>query len=223
MLDDQINTHPAGTAVFETNELLRQIVLSVPMESFVSLLRVSKTWNSVAHNIGYFIKPGQIFRGFLSVYPEHVRLDFNPVLYMYDGCPKGTSWDRHPWRLWRVSFGVHCKYNSPVLDRFGHQFLTSPPVTKISLGLGGGDAHAMLRVHDGIRLRDLAEAFRKLGAAADVECSPERCCQAHILDIQFYCTRGRFGDHVQRREQRMRMELEGWEKTYGQAAKNRGT
>jgi len=136
-LSHQNDRRSAMSTVFGINELLTQILSDVPMEHFVNLLRVSKTWNSVALKIGYYIEPTYVCtETYLPwifqkppVYPDNVHIDINPIVQCGN---RYEAWNYELHR-WDMNFRVDGKFFSSVLCRFGHQFLTNPPITHISI------------------------------------------------------------------------------------------
>ena len=182
------------------------------MKHFASLLRVSKTWNSVVKDIGYHVKPIKVFddyRQSLSLYPDNVCIDFNPIVDCthgpYKSIPHAGGWAMH----FRLKHGLY----SPVLVTSGDQFLTNPPVTQITLSYGGGQAVAMLRVSDGIRLRDVTEAGFKLGETIQNYQSHWHCRKNNFLIARIFCARSGSLKDILAREERLRKEDPHWKLT----------
>jgi hypothetical protein len=80
-------------SVFETNELLHQILSDVPAEYRHRLRRVSKSWNSVLLKIGWHINPTALYSESLAefspIYVTEKGIHINPVL---SDAPIKLSW-----------------------------------------------------------------------------------------------------------------------------------
>lgn len=159
--DQDNNTIPARTAVFSTNELLYEILSKVPLNHFASLRRVSKTWNSVVDQIGYCVEPARLHAGPFPEYPETIPITFNPFFGRLRQKPTRPS---------REDYAAHYKvdylfptHNLRGLEPLGDQFLTNPPITHLKLTAYPAPA-SLLKVQDGIRLRDLTEALDAVSA-----------------------------------------------------------
>jgi hypothetical protein len=176
MPNDEDNTIPARTAAFATNEILHLILSNVPVKHYVSVRRVSRTWNTVVTKIGYYITPINIqisATNWPYQYPEYAAttpIAFNPI-FGRGRPPKPTRPSREHYG---ARFQVDCLLYTRTLRKLGDQFLTNPPITHLALtafpSVPGG-ASSMMTVRDGIRLRDLADAldvFRKLNRGGDV-------------------------------------------------------
>lgn len=207
----------AVSKVLETNELLTQILSDVPVENLVNLLRVSKTWNSITLKIGYYIRPTRVCAWSLHrtiasnspMYPDSVSIDINPIV----NCGhQAETWNSKP-LCWVMRFRVDSKFNSSTLVRFGHQFLTNPPITQVSLS--HGCPLTTLTVDDGIRLRDLAEAIHKLRPNFTVDIPREHSYWDSIFTAEIICTRSGSLKSVLQRQNRMRKEFSGWGDTVG--------
>jgi hypothetical protein len=216
-LDGQTDVNSARTAVFATNELLCLILSKIP--NVANLVRVSKTWNLVVRrDIGYYMQP-TIARAIPSattpVYPRSIcrRIDFHPIVHCWSD-RKGNVWNNR-FREWTMVFRVDNYYPS-VLHRFGDQYLTSPPITHLSISASQGHHGpvATIVVKDGIRLRDVAEVLDEL-----CQCLPAKCQfvpkgETGYLDFCFtariFCARARSGLEIREREDRMRREVHGW-------------
>lgn len=215
-LDKQIDMHPARTAVFGTNELLYLILSKVP--NTANLIRVSKTWNSIVRNdIGYCIQPANARANdsmCTPVYSESTSnpIDFNPIANcISDGKRHLYDNELHEWTM-LFRFDNRCP---SVLHRFGDQYLTSPPVTHLSvMGVRGNhNAVATIRAKDGIRLRDVAEALDKLYRSVRVEChfmydKPSRFRQ-FVFSARLVCARARVHEITERSIWMLR-EVPGW-------------
>lgn len=154
--DQDNNTAPARTAVFNTNELLYEILSKVPLNHFASLRRVSKTWNSVVDQVGYFVEPVRFRTDSFPEYSETISFTFNPVFGRLPQKPTRPS---------REHYAAHYQvdhlfptHNLRRLGPLGDQFLTNPPITHLKLTAYPA-ASSLLKVQDGNRLRDLAEAL----------------------------------------------------------------
>lgn len=204
-LDEQIDMHPARIAAFATNELLHLVISHVPRgQRFTTLLRVSKTWNSVIRKTGYYTQPANLSHNSAMSMPVYLKgsIDFHPILWC------SSSWRTDKWnnkqREWTMHFRVDNYYPS-VLHRFGHQYLTRPPITHLSLtvdAVGHRGALASLRVKDGIRLRDVAEVLDKLRQSMPAECQyapeSETRFQDYMFTAHIFCARA--GSQVEIRE-----------------------
>ena len=220
-LDDQTNKHPACTAVFETNELLCLILSQVPKGPLTTPLRVSKTWNSVVHKIGYCVQPSNA-RPDLLVYLESLcgHIDFHPIINCWTS--QNATKFNNKMRLWTMGFRVDNYYPS-VLHRFGYQYLTSPPITHLSLKVItdiGRPNHmlASLKVKDGIRLRDVAEVLDKLHQSTPLEYLHWRERSGGLQDFVFaaviLCARAGSEREIYEREERMYREVRGWRNSW---------
>lgn len=194
------NTIPARTAAFATNEILHMILSNVPINHYASIRRVSKTWNKVVTKIGYHVNPDRVHTsdvrtGVTYSYPEYAAADpiiFNPIFTLLKRSRNQTR--SYPSEHYNVCFSVDCAFQSPTFRQLAQQFLTSPPITQVALTVlpvehgSGSDRHvSTLRVRDGIRFRDLAEALRQLNLDAGTVRLREKC-KGHLVRVHFVCT-----------------------------------
>jgi hypothetical protein len=215
-LEGQTDMHPARTAVFATNELLYLILSKVP--NVANLIQVSKTWNSVVRkDIGYYMKP-VIDRAIPSattpVYPKSIRqcIDFHPIIHCWSK-EKGDIWNNR-FRERTMVFKLDNYYPS-ILNRFGKQYLTNPPITHLSIedSQGHHGPAATIVVKDGIRLRDVAEVLDDLCQCLPVKCQFVPESETGYLDFCFtsriFCARATFGLEIREIEDRMRRKVRG--------------
>jgi hypothetical protein len=157
-------TYPAAmTAIFETNELLHNILLHLPVKFRARTRRVSQVWRYVVSKIGYTIDPGfkdsqaPRFYPFLF-YSAYTNIRINPIFTETGYNPGGN----------RVFVRISCRplYTSTLLHR--QEFITAPPITTISFGFDVNDRDATLRARDGIRVGDLVDIFDKMRTQASL-------------------------------------------------------
>lgn len=172
---DQDNIALARTEVFATTELVYEILSHIPVERLASARRVSKEWNTVVRKLGYYIDPVRVHTKSPNCpysYPEYsdtVTIICNPLFGRYKK-PKPAKPSREHYA---IHFQIDTLFVGAAMRKHGHQFLTNPPITQLALSVFPvvpGGANSMLKVRDGIRLRDLAEAldaFCKLNRGSD--------------------------------------------------------
>lgn len=171
----------AATAVLETNKLLHLILSEVPRVNRISLCRVSKTWKTAVHKIGYVFEPVAYSPLFsakhpsLPVYPSEAHnnargLKMNP--------------ETHGWE----TLFVNTTHQDPGIDAVGCmidedfqdlapyalEFLTRPPVTQAMIAKRSDEPGcwasredvAVQRVPGGIRVGDMVECLFRMKVAA---------------------------------------------------------
>lgn len=199
---DQIDKYSATTAVLETNELLHHILTFIPKSRHRCIRRVSKTWKSTLFLIGRHLDPESVTPDGLSqpAYPKYENISINPAIYRHRGSCMRT-----------MVFELECNFHSKLLYDFGHEFLTSPPVTQASIAIGLRAAVAMVRVRDGIRLWHLAEEFQKImaGVPAGKKCAAGEC-KGHQMCV-YIGHETRYRPHRLSKEERQKWgKLEKW-------------
>jgi hypothetical protein len=190
---DPTKTNSARTAAFLTNGILHLIISSVPEENYANLRRVSKTWCSVVLSIGYHVDPVDvsIHADQAPAYAETVPIAFHPTFVFHTYQRKALPASE----LRSFGFGLDCalKFHATILHKFGHQFLTSPPVTQTLLtgmAFKDGKECAVLRAPHGIRFRDLAEALPRLGDLDAGGACREEKCEGRRVSISLRCAKG---------------------------------
>lgn len=197
--DQDNNTTPARTAVFNTNELLYEILSKIPLKHFASLRLVSKTWYSVVDQIGYFIEPAHFHSDRFPEYPDTIPIAFNPVFGRLPHKPARSSREHYV-----AHYKVDLLFPTRGLRRLGDRFLTNPPITQLALTSYPAPS-SLLKVQDGIRLRDLAKAleafctlhrggdagmFRKLAFTfADFSLKDYEKCNGYVVSAHLVCVR----------------------------------
>lgn len=188
---DQDPMESACDRALAINEILHVILSCVPKENLANIRRVSKTWNSVGHSIGYHVDPileQTEHPGCPAWYADTIPIAFHPTLtppFKLQGIPS----------FWHYYFEISldCKFRAAIFTKLGDQFLTSPPVSQIQLcGVAwkDGGGHAVLHMPDGVLFRDVGEAVRRLGVVdAYGECSGKKC-EGHKLGIGIHCAKG---------------------------------
>ncbi|KAM0713252.1 hypothetical protein Q7P35_000704 [Cladosporium inversicolor] len=91
-------------------------------------------------------------------YPETIPIAFNPVFGRLPHKPARSSREHYV-----AHYQVDHLFPTHDLRRLGDQFLTNPPITHLALNAHPAAA-SLLKVQDGIRLRDLAEALDSVRA-----------------------------------------------------------
>lgn len=184
-----VPTSPAATESLETNELLSLILSHVRGDA---VRRVSKTWELVVsglvsrldhHRVDpYPCVQNQIFKHPGPHYPWHVKFRVNPVFehsfkrVLYEQRRRPQQHPQHPRFTRRTRpppsnvmlqfLGLKDVKNTLRLQDCREQFVTSPPVTELDLGLhkepmyrGSGDVLTRTVLQPGgIRIKHLLEA-----------------------------------------------------------------
>jgi hypothetical protein len=171
MFTHQDDAHAASTAVFETNELLKQILSTIPIRHFAGFRRVCKTWHSVIYDIKYCTVPERVYNDCefpLPAYSAPTHISFNPILPL-TLVKRGRHCNWGPYDKTHIDIDVDSNFNSPILLNAGHESFTSPPITQVALTsfptlMGKNTTLGLhLKVNDGIRLRDLTGAIHEMG------------------------------------------------------------
>jgi len=76
-----------------------------------------------------------------------------------------------------------------------------------------GDTHEALARNDGIRLRDMEEAFHKLRPCVTADVPREHRYQDYVFTASVVCSRSGSAKDVRERQDRMREEIFGWTST----------
>jgi hypothetical protein len=159
-------------SVFETNELLHQILSDIPAEYRYPSRRVSKSWNSVLLSIGCGLNPTALYSGSLAnfspIYVTAKGIRVNPILE--DARVPFFFWDKGRRLGWPQYITFAGDYRTPqgcvALSQHLDEFITWPPITMLSLVGNASDRHpeasVVLRVKGGIRVGNLLEVLRKL-------------------------------------------------------------
>jgi hypothetical protein len=170
----------ATTAVLDTNELLHMIIAEVPLKYRCSLRRVSKIWQAAVTKIGFTLepvshqqrRPDAPATGYIRTFRQPDRRDFLkyrvglPMLFSVAifvinpvSLPSNTS----PHNGRRDYYSGFIPSASEILG-VEQQFITNPPLTQVFMSTGGElpASAAILRVHGGIRLGDLAKYPKKM-------------------------------------------------------------
>jgi hypothetical protein len=154
--------------VFETNELLHQLLSDVPVECRHRLRRVSKAWNSVLLSIGCALKPTALYspseNNSCPVYVTNTTIRLNPTLT--DARVPSYLYTRDlPLEPKYITFADNDLTDRAMLFQKRNEFVTAPPITMMGLGADIRDwlgSVAILRVKGGIRVGDLLEFFDKI-------------------------------------------------------------
>lgn len=191
-------TSQVATRVFETNELLSLILSQVRGDA---VRRVSKTWNSVVsdlvcrlnhHRIDpYPCVQNQVLKHPGPHYPWHVKFRVNPIFehsfkrVLYEQRRRPQQPRQHPRFTRRARpapsnamlhfLGLKDVKNILKLQDRGEQFLTSPPVTELDLGLHIAPKYnpsanilaRTMRQPGGIKIKHLLEACIHLERSED--------------------------------------------------------
>jgi hypothetical protein len=204
----------ARTAVFNTNEILQQILSIPPIGQLPSLRLVCKTWNSVANDVKVQVSPVCVHTDSVhhyQEYPETVPIVFNPAVTFWDGLKiRGSSNS-----VYDMDSKVDCALRSPMPRDCRNQFLTSPAVTQVILtGFPTKDESTttLLEVRNGVRLKDLAKTIRKLGLDAGIV-HPREGCKGHCVSAHIICTRSG-SPGVSHRQRTLRMIMGEWKANY---------
>ena len=159
--DDQVKGSSAAMdAVMETNELLHLIIGEVPFKYRTSMRRVSRVWQAAVAKLGYTLLPVGYTRDDKPIYSSSKMLVTNKCNRLLT-C---RAWPSSPTDgLTTHTFHFSGITVSPELEC---EFLTDPPVTHAMLcswsEFSSMDVKSILRVREGIRIRDLKECFRKM-------------------------------------------------------------
>lgn len=145
-------------AVMQTNKLLHLIIGEVPVEHRTSIRRVAKAWQAAVVKIGHALQPvayNEQNQPLYSVSKTFAVNDSNPAITCYRN-------SRDEINGFQFNPG-HLSENPKIAERLC-EFLTDPPVThvKLSCYTKRREIQAILRVHGGIRIRDLVEIFGKM-------------------------------------------------------------
>ena len=177
--DDQVESSSAAMdAVMQTNELLHLILGEVPLKYRTSIRRVSKTWQAAVVKIGHTLQPVGYDPKGEPLYPSTCALASN--LATNDDHPmmiRNSDWNESDGRLGfhEFDFDQDRISDKPEFAEREYEFLTDPPVTQARLiDWARPWARAILRVPDGIRVRDLMECFRKM-CTGDHTSRTQRC------------------------------------------------
>lgn len=194
---------PATTAVLNINELLHLILAEVPCEYRVNLRRVSKAWSQALSKLGFVLEPVQI--AFQHMHPnwdgcipeyalgDYLHIDVNETVF-----------DKHPRKSRRSCIGnlpdrLYCSNEDsdgsvPLQTHSqANRFATNPPISTVALVTHAHnylryETLAILRIRDGIRVRDLKKHLAKLGRDW-----PGVYCTARFLErkgIDWTCLHG---------------------------------
>jgi hypothetical protein len=149
----------AMDAVMQTNELLHLIIAEVPLKYRTSIRRVSKTWQAAVAKIGYTLQPVAYDQHDHPVYSASKLLvtnKHNNLIFC------GSAHNPRTDPLTRLSFYVSGATN----EEGDHEFLTDPPVTHVKLSSGHipKTTTAILRVREGITIRDVKECFARMSS-----------------------------------------------------------
>jgi hypothetical protein len=164
----------ATTAVLDTNELLHMIIAEVPLMNRTSIRGVSKPWKTAVTKIGFTLEPVSHQqrrpdapatrhpdrRDFLE---HRVGLPMLSSVAIFVINPVFLPSNRPPHDGRRGYYAGFIPSASEILG-VEQQFITNPPLTQVFMSTGGGNGAyaAILRVHGGIRLGDLAEYPKKM-------------------------------------------------------------
>jgi hypothetical protein len=159
-------SHAARDAVFETNELLHHILLQFLVKFRARARRVSRIWHNAISKIGFAADPVSKYDPFLSAFEYSiysVHMDIRPH-------PLFDSNLIHPdiFQV-RLRMSMYCDPDGTALESRRQEFITDPPITKITLGYGSRLALAVLRVRHGIRIGDLVDTMHKMPLEEPVE------------------------------------------------------
>jgi len=165
----------ATTTALGIDELTLLILEKVPTEHLSKLRRVSKKWNQIISSVGYCVKPISLrsldeFTWVVNDGPHYaldVTIGINPAI---NNSTKASS----------LSYNIVValeSVNTPAeLLSKAQEFITSPPITTIMLGLADPTSPLLdvenhvatewLRDDTGIRLNDVLEGFEELRAEA---------------------------------------------------------
>jgi hypothetical protein len=151
-------SNAAMDAVMQTSELFHLIIGEVPVEHRTSIRRVAKAWQAAVVKIGHALQPvayNEQYQPLYSVSKTFVVNMSNPVIHCYrNSRDEINGFQFNP---------DHLSGNPKIAGRLC-EFLTDPPVTHVSLSCytKRRKTQAILRVHGGIRIRDLVEIFGKM-------------------------------------------------------------
>lgn len=127
-------TYEAATAVFETNELLHQILKQLPREELVTVRRVSKTWSKVASEVGYLVEPyapieDRNHEHPTPHYPADESFKSHPILKR--AVRKTWSSHRENPDLGVTVHVLRLENDKLPLPHHKDHFITCPPITKL--------------------------------------------------------------------------------------------
>jgi hypothetical protein len=165
----------ATSKVLGTDELFLLIVEKVPVHDRLPLLRVSKKWNYIVSSVGYAFDPTPanpyvVFPATPTTDPRYeldVKISINPAI-------NSSAMPPHFGFMAEVAL-ENVSDPTQLLSR-RREFITSPPITTITLGLRGSmspvmcfadhTSNATLREKTGIRIGLLLDMFDKMRAQA---------------------------------------------------------
>lgn len=195
---------PAVTAVFTTNELLKQILSEVPCEERKILRRVSKTWHEVVSKVGYAVDPmdvpGKDEPFGRRFYPSHIVFKAHPDMTIAR-FPISTVTGAST----TLSIGLGHRRSDAFKQTYEvhNEFVTHPPVTRMAVGIWSIECESDasdyaddlddsenrlpydLHIPGGIRFRDVHDLFQCLSQTKTQE--GERQFHAYDFFVQMDC------------------------------------
>lgn len=167
----------ATTEALGIDELLLLIMEKVPIQHLAKLRGVSKKWHGIITSVGYTAKPvsinSQDFGIFPGVVTENLRYE---VDFAIEINPAINSYAKLIRRPVSTLVALETIKNPRQLLSKRQEFITSPPITTITLGLRskrspalglrGHELRATLRDNTGIRIGLLLDTFDKMRVQA---------------------------------------------------------